>query len=130
MQTHSPIAHKVVCVDFDATLFAWGEIDELTSLMPGAVEVVNALKDEGWRIVIFTSRLSPTWLKAAYGDDWNYELMAQKSFITHRLTLAGIPFDDITCEKIPAVAYIDDKAIEFTGYNWYRIGERLLMEND
>jgi hypothetical protein len=118
---HAPVADKVVCVDFDGTLFPFGEIYSFNDPLPGAVEAMTRLREAGMRIVIFTSRLSPTWLEAEYGNTWAFEAEAQRHYIGKQLDRFGIPFDLITCEKVPAIAYIDDKALRFDGFNWFRL---------
>lgn len=122
---HPPVAEGVVCVDFDGTLFPWGEIDDVKPPYPGAVDTVKALKESGYRIVIFTSRMSPTWWFAEGWPDDAYTYVVQRSIVEERLALWKIPWDDITSEKVPAIAYIDDKAIEFRG-DWKEIRKRLL----
>lgn len=126
-KTHPPVADKVICVDFDGTLFQWGDIHEKTPPFQGAVEVMRKLKAQGWTIVIFTSRMSPTWWEAE-GMDFKSALQNQTGFITKRLNDFGIPFDRITAEKVPAEYYIDDKAVEFEGktHSWNSIRDRVL----
>lgn len=119
---HAPIAEKVVCVDFDSTIFPWGPlIDYEAKPIAGAVNAVRAFVDKGWKVVIFTSRMSHTWLA-----DAGEEERVHRDYISYLCARWGIPFDYITGEKIPAQAYIDDKAIEFTGDNWAQIQERVL----
>lgn len=119
---HSPIAANVVLVDFDATLFPWGPLMNWDAQpIRGAVESVQAIKDAGYTIAIFTSRMSERWLKFAKKDR-----AEQYEYVWKMCTKFGIPFDEIIGEKIPAVAYIDDKAIEFTGDNWAEIKKRVL----
>src|SRR5688572_15778916 len=66
---HAPVARKVVCVDFDGTLFPWGKLlDPNTKPEPGAAEAVRAFAEAGWTVVVFTSRMSRTWLRFA-GED-------------------------------------------------------------
>jgi hypothetical protein len=117
---HPPSADRVVCVDFDGTLVPWG-----TTLMgerkvtPHIVETMTLLKSKGYRIVIFTSRLSWTWAKAellartghADADEIHLWLALQEEWVAATLKANGVPFDDMTAEKIPAEAYFDDKAI-------------------
>ena len=122
-----PVAHNTVCVDFDGTIFQWGDIYAKTPPFNGCVEVVRELRKQGWTIVIFTSRLSPTWWES---EGWTFDeaMETQVKFIRSRLDEFGIPYDYITAEKVPAEYYIDDKAIGFDGKagSWKAIGKRIL----
>lgn len=115
--SHPSVANGVVCVDFDATIFPWGKVlnDYENEPFPGVVEAMQRLRREGYRIVILTSRLSKTWAKSEVGDNgWEQAIFLdqQHAFISEMLTKHDIPFDLITSEKVPALAYIDDKAME------------------
>lgn len=124
---HSPLAANVVCVDFDGTLYPWGPLFSRAEPNPGAVEAVKRMKEAGFRIVIFTSRLSPTWCFSEHES-----LTGQYNYIQDILLRDGIPFDDITSEKVPAVAYIDDKAIVYRGdpgeEEWGQIAEHVISK--
>ena len=121
---HSPIAANVVLVDFDATLFPWGPLMNWDARpIDGAVEAVQAIKEAGFTVAIFTSRMSPRWIKFAQQD-----IDEQYAYVSIMCKAHNIPFDEIIGEKIPAVAYIDDKAIEFTGDNWAEIQKRLVPD--
>lgn len=122
-----PVAKDTICVDFDGTIFQWGDLHAKTDPFMGAVDVMRELRKRGWNIVIMTSRMSPTWW-AAEGWDMNKARVEQMAFIKMRLDTFGIPYDRITAEKVPAEYYIDDKAIEFTGetFAWKEIGKRIL----
>jgi hypothetical protein len=119
-----PVARGVMCLDFDGTLFKWGELHADTPPLPGAVEFAQEAKRQGWTIVIFTSRMSPTWWLA---EGWNLKdsLNTQLTAVKERLERHGIPYDRITCEKVPASFYIDDKAIRFED-NWAELREKIL----
>lgn len=106
---YPPEAHRVVCVDLDGTLFPFGSLSLEHDPFPGAAEQMQRLRRGGFRIVIFTSRLSPTWLVAS-----SLDCERQRAMISDALTRHGIPFDDITAEKVPAIAYLDDRAIRVT----------------
>lgn len=124
-EEHPPVARKVMCIDFDATLFPWGELNGTEPPMPGAIAFVKAAKAAGYRIVILTSRMSPTWWIA---EGWANDRMTHMKWyysVAERLMEYDIPFDLITAEKVPAEYYIDDKAIEFKN-NWSEIHERIL----
>lgn len=91
---------KTVCIDFDGVLAqysGWKGPDHLGEPMAGAREFLQALADMGFEIVIHTTR-NPLIVTA-----W----------------VSGHGFDGliggITNQKVPAVAYIDDRAICFRG---------------
>jgi phosphoglycolate phosphatase-like HAD superfamily hydrolase len=90
-----------VMVDFDGVIHryskGWDDGTAYDPPMPGAKQSLQALEDEGYNVVIFSSRLSGqivAWLK-------KYE------FPPYRVTNI----------KEGAVAYIDDRAIQFK--DWY-----------
>ena len=106
-----PVAAGVVCVDFDDTIFGWGELmDRTKKPLPGAVEAIQALKAAGYRIVILTSRMSMAWLTYEFDDPAAAQL-EQFAYVAELLTANGIPFDSITAEKVPSLAYFDDKGV-------------------
>ena len=104
--SHPPIANKVVCIDFDGTIVPWGPLMAPKDPFPGVANAIRELKKAGYRIVIFTSRLSETWI-----DDEDQDLGDQLAYVAGILTDHLIPFDDITADKVPAEAYFDDRAI-------------------
>ena len=120
---YAPIAHKVVCVDFDSTLYPWRPIYEQPDPLPGAVAAMQRLKAAGYRIVIFTSRLSPTWLAST-----KYTASDMLDHIEAVLRRDGIPFDQVTAEKVPAVWYVDDRALRFDG-DWQPIADYILWKD-
>lgn len=125
---HSPIAKNVVCVDFDGTLYPFSDLYSRARPNPGAVEAVKRMKEAGFRIVIFTSRLSPTWCFSEHES-----LTGQYNYVQDILLRDGIPFDDITSEKVPAVAYIDDRAVRYVGlgpdpHEWTIIADYVISE--
>jgi hypothetical protein len=117
---YPPEAHRVLCVDYDGTLYPFGFIDEEPAPLPGAPEAMRRLHDHGFRLVIFTSRLSPSWLASA-----GYTADEMREKVERSLRRDGIPFDGITGEKVAAEAYIDDRAIRFDG-DWPPIVDWLL----
>jgi hypothetical protein len=116
---HPPIANKVVLVDFDGTLYPFGFLFDYPDPLPGAVEAMQYLSKKGYRIVIFTSRLSRRWL-----DTVGQTTAQHRQYIESICARDGINVSEITCEKIPAEAYIDDKAIQFKN-NWDEIMESI-----
>lgn len=128
---HAPIADRVVCVDFDSTLVEWSGLMDEKTITAGAIEFMQRMRQEGWRIVIFTSRLSISYARSvvAEGDARdgvrisNF-IVGQEQFVAKTLRKHGIPFDKITADKVPAERYIDDKAITFTG-DWNAVYEAM-----
>lgn len=121
---HPPVAHNTICVDFDQTLYPYGDLFGDHPPLPGAVEAMRAFKAAGLRIIIFTSRLSPAWWRSEGWDEYT-AWKDQVVYISSILARDEIPFDGLTGEKIPAIAYIDDKAVEFKN-NWEEVQERVL----
>ena len=110
MSNHPPIANKLVMVDFDGTIIPWGPLMQPRAPFDGVAEALQMLSRKGFRIGIFTSRLSPTWMK--YAGTTAYE---QQTYIATILAQHDIPYDLITAEKLPAEAYFDDKAWHVEG---------------
>lgn len=118
---HSPVAEKVAAIDFDGTIVPWGPLMGDKDPEPGAVEALRAIKAAGYRIVIFTSRLSKRWARSVVGDEpWRVTvfLNEQEEYVRSTLTRHDIPFDEITAEKVPAEFYIDDKAFRYESGDW------------
>lgn len=114
MTTPPPDNRKTVCVDFDDTIVPWGPLMADSTPFPGVPEAIRRLRDRGFRIVIFTSRMSGTWFKAANPDDYEglvVDRENQRAHVAAILDKHGIPYDEITAEKVPALAYFDDRAV-------------------
>jgi hypothetical protein len=113
---YSKKVSKTVAIDFDGTLVERGDVfDEEIALKPGAKEVIKKLYERGYRIVIFTSRLS-SWfyqdLKRSKGWDAQYRYVMS---VLRRHDLLKYIYS-VTGEKIPARIYIDDLAVRFTSW--------------
>lgn len=113
---HPPVADGVVCVDFDGTIAPWGDLFGFPEPMKGAKEFLDYLRREGYTIVIFTSRLSTVWHNSE-GRDPARGIMEQIEYLQEYFRRYDLTCDYATAEKIPAIAYIDDKAIHHK--NWY-----------
>lgn len=109
-----PSARKIALIDFDGTLFAFGDLYANKPPLDGCGTVVKALKQLGFTIVIFTSRMSQTWHRA---EGWDHEEASAREYeyVARMLEENSIPYDLITAEKMPAQVYIDDRAIGFRG---------------
>lgn len=69
-------------------------------VVPGIAEVIAKLRERGYHVAVCSSRCSTLEGVAA---------------VAEYLHAAGIQVDDITCEKPPALVYVDDRAIRFDG---------------
>lgn len=112
---HPPVADKVIMIDFDGTIKTWGYLFDFPEPFTGVAEFTQMLKRHNYRIGIFTSRLSPTWLETVNSTAENHI-----EYITEYCNKYGIAFDFITSEKMPSQDYIDDKATRFDG-DWLEI---------
>lgn len=110
---HPTVAAATVCVDFDGTIIPWGSLDGSPAPFAGARDALLRLKAAGYRIVILTSRASTSWWDAealARGVDPVAFGSEQLRYVIDLLERHGIPFDEVTAEKVPALAYFDDRA--------------------
>lgn len=103
-------ARKRILVDLDGVLFpyskGYGDGSLYEAPMPGAVEAIKKLADQGFTYVVFTTRMFIT-----------EEPDVQRAIIQRWLDLHKFPKPErITCEKMPCLAFVDDRAIRFT--NW------------
>lgn len=87
---------KTICVDFDGVLNEYNGYVEgnLGEPLSGSKEFIRQLRKK-YKVVILTSRPKEQVI------DW--------------LNNNGFPSMEVTDRKIPAVAYIDDRAIQFNG---------------
>jgi len=102
-----------IMIDFDKVIHSYDEGFKDGSIygkvISGAKEAIDKLKDMGFEIVIFTTRAS----------DFENDGKNQKEDVKKWLQKNNIYFDNITAEKLGAVAYIDDKAVRFE--NWKQV---------
>ena len=103
---------KRIMIDFDGTVHRYskgfGDGTIYDSPTDFAREALSFLKNEGFEIVIFTTRLS----KEACPDTY----ITNEKFIKEWLVNYDIPYDRITAEKLPAMIYIDDKSLRFADW--------------
>lgn len=117
------MAHGVLLVDFDGTIYPWGPLDDDAPPLPGAVRAIADLRADGYTVRIFSSRVSHKWAEVA-GES----ITEQGVLMEERLDKDGIEHDGIAYEKEPAEHYIDDRAIEFKN-DWDAIRSRLLGDD-
>lgn len=101
---------RTIAIDFDGPIhnmddgFREGELYGMA--VPGAFKSMFKLIEAGYDIVIHTTRGSDPELKQAV-ETWIHDMQEITGYV--------FPFM-VTSEKIPAISYIDDRAIRFT--NW------------
>jgi len=108
---------KRAMIDLDQTIhkYSQGYKDGTIYDEPfkGARDAINWLKDQGYEIVIFTTRASKG-NAGEMGGDEKKEIGNVESWLKHH----DIYFDRVTADKISADFYIDDKAIPIHNGNW------------
>jgi trehalose-6-phosphatase len=106
---------KVVCIDFDGTIHlytkGWYDSSIYDPPTKGAREALRKLVANGYKVIIFTTRLNPE-----VNEDVNLEKNKISKWFAENGFEKGKHYHDITAIKPIADAYIDDKAIRFT--NW------------
>lgn len=120
--------HTIV-VDWDGTLVPSMWPEQPSEFMPGAVQAMFQLHNAGFRLMVFSARLSPfdpvthrTRPKAVVAQEYEY--------VRGLLDEKGLTFVDIwrLPGKAPGSVYVDDKAIRYTGRpgSWRAVTEKVL----
>jgi len=108
---------KRAMIDLDQTIHKYSKGYEDGTIydepFKGARNAINWLKDQGYEIVIFSTRASPE-NASEMGGDQKKEIGKIEAWLKHH----DIYFDRITADKIAADFYIDDKAIPIHNGNW------------
>ncbi len=108
---------KRICVDLDGVIHRYSKKYHDGTLYDvphkGAKEFLQKLKDRGFCIVVFTARPLDV-------PDYNKGIETVEKWLDKH----DIPYDYVTSLKVPAVAYIDDRAIHFDG-DWNKVEKNL-----
>ena len=96
---------KTICFDFDGVIHSyssgWKGIDIIPDQpVEGIKEVINQLRKDNYEVIVVSTRCSEVKGLSAI-KDW--------------LSINGIYVDNVCKEKPPAICYVDDRAICFTG---------------
>lgn len=107
MKTVDSCSENRIFIDLDETIHKYSEGYKDGTVyddpFEGAREMIKRLRDEGYKVILFTARLSQE------GGEHQEELIKQWLAENH------IEVDGMTADKLPALAYIDDRAIDFKG---------------
>jgi hypothetical protein len=96
LYAHEQYKDSTVQIDFDGTLCSsYGGRGLLGEPIPSGVELVKELFSMGYRIIILTANPEP-------------------DVVGQWLVKHGVPFTAVTSQKLPAVAYVDDRAVPFS----------------
>jgi len=105
------IEKKRLMIDLDGTIHSyekgWNN-GKLGSIIKGAKEAIDELHNNGFEIIIFTTRASENHHQKV---DRNEIVSDLKNWLNEN----NVYYDGITSDKLGAVAYIDDRAIRFNG---------------
>lgn len=97
-------AQRTVVIDFHGTVarfeHGWRGYDHAETPEPGALSLVRELLDAGYRVVVVSA-----------GAD----CPAGVAGIRRWLAMWGFPPLEVTDRKVPAIAYIDDRAVVYRG---------------
>ncbi len=106
------MATTTVAVDFDGTIHNQEDREpgyRMGKPFPGAKWALDVLRTAGVRIVIHTLRARPS--ETVDGVRWDNSAQHVKDWLDY----FDIPYDEVTALKPIADAYVDDKAVPFTG---------------
>jgi ribonucleotide monophosphatase NagD (HAD superfamily) len=112
-----------IAVDFDGVIHrygkGWNDGTIYDEPMPGAREALARIHRR-YNVVILTTRVNP----ALHGGE--EQLAGVEAWLEQHGFVRGEHYDEVTHEKVPALVYIDDRALHFD--NWDQtlaeLGER------
>jgi phosphoserine phosphatase len=121
---NEPEVRKILLIDFDGTLTPHVWPKPPGEPYPGAAEAMRELKRRGYYLVIFTSRWWRGWVPPY---SWG-----QQHEVVDWLLKYDVPYDEITNEKRPCLAILDDLAYTpltthpaIWEYGWPNVPDRI-----
>lgn len=112
---------KAVLVDVDGVLHpyskGWCGGRLYDDPKPEAREFLRSLKSKGYQVIIFSARFYDMRL-----ENTGFDMMSE---VVGWLEKHDLPYDDISCVKVPSVALIDDRGVHFDGTNWNQMLEQV-----
>jgi predicted HAD superfamily phosphohydrolase YqeG len=113
-----------VVIDFDGTIAEWAKYPEPGPPTPGVKEALQALRDQGYDIVVQSARTSDVMSKNPIDKEM------EKRRMVEYLDEHEIPYDMVSKgDKPPAQFYIDDRGVEFDG-DWKKVLNRIKEKGD
>lgn len=101
-----------------------------TEFMPGFVRNMKRLHDAGWKLTVFSSRLSP-WDPFTFRRRPPEVLSGEFQYVRDMLDRVGLTYIDIWMKegKPGGDVYVDDKAERYTGTvkAWDRVTDKILL---
>jgi hypothetical protein len=100
---------RIVCIDLDGTIChynEWKDESHFGDLIPGTLEAVTELKNDGWIIIIYTTRTNIDLIEKYLRENSIQFDYINKNPFQPENALGGKPYADV---------YIDDRAIQFNG---------------
>jgi len=120
---------KTIILDFDGTLVEnkWPDIGDW---MPGAIKAVTRLHDAGFKLMVFSARLSP--VDPFTHEDRNpADVITEIQRVRNKLDSAGLTYIDIWTKpgKPGGWLYIDDRGERYHGRatSWDKLTDKVLM---
>ncbi len=108
--------YKIAAVDFDGTIKPTVEGNDYAPPSPECYEALSALKNSGWKLILWTCRAGRN-LTAATNYLDKYGLLVLFDAINNNIH----PMQYKTSQKIVATVYIDDRVIGgFPGWDVVR----------
>ena len=103
------------CFDLDGTICevkSTGQSYEDVQPLPGAVETLKRLRDQGHYIIILTARNMAT-----YDNNLGKVIANQAPIVIDWLKRHEVPYDELLFGKPNADFFIDDKAVQFKSWD-------------
>lgn len=103
---------KTICIDIDGTICrysVWRGESHFGEVLPGAKEAILQLHNEGWYVIIYSTRSNKDEIKQFLEKEEIYfDSINQNPFQPYN-AIGGKPIADV---------YLDDRAVTFKG-NWH-----------
>lgn len=118
----------IIVIDWDGTLVEnhWPDMGDW---LPGAIEAVKRFHRAGYKVMVFSARLSPYWLDGS--DRPTADVAKSIQEVRDKLDAADLPYVGIWTKpgKPPLSVLIDDKAERYHGTNgaWRKLTEKVLL---